>query len=421
MSSAPSITSEPQHTWQGQLRALRGHPIVRIASWLLTILIWVRAGSRWLSLDTVLRSSPTLGYDLHFSWLAEQQFIRGKNPYGVPGFLYPPSHLLLALPFAFVSFHTVQQLFLPITLACMVATVAVAAWTLGRLPWGLTAALGAYLLTYTVAAIDEANLENVSAEIALGFAIILLLATRGHWTAAGVILGLTFALKPMLIPIPIAFIVTRQWRGLALSLGIPAVLSLIVVAIIPQGFAGFLAAIPSVLHRSGGYTAFNSTVNSVATMLGWALGLAIALRVVAFIITVLAARSARRCIHDPRVRLVTGTSSLLLGMYLFGPVSQDHYMLTLIPLAVGISSRASPMRWPTAWLGFAWLMGVALIPAHALGLGRIEALSVNRSLGMALVLCTVVIALRLEQLVGYLRDKRHRRPTSVLSPHAEVG
>lgn len=67
-------------------------------------------------------------------------------------------------------------------------------------------------------------------------------------------------------------------------------------------------------------------------------------------------------------------------------------MLTPIPLMISATAFASPMRWPTAWLGFAFLMGVSVIPQNLLDVGHAGSVSVTRGIGMALVLCTVVAA-----------------------------
>lgn len=379
---------------------------VHVVLAVLTVASWIVALLRWSTVYAAARAGHALGSDLRLSWLAEKHFVCGRDPYKVAGFVYPPSHLILALPLEFVSFQTAREVFLILSIALMIGAVCVASWTVGRRPLGLTAAGGASLLSYTAAAASEARLENMSAAVAFGFAVLLLLATRGKWALAGAVLGLTFAIKPMLIPIPIVFLVARQWKGLGFSIAIPAALNLVGVGLLPKTLPSFLASLPFLVNHSSGHAALNSDISSAARILGWSVAVASVLRLLAFVVTVLAARSARRLVEDRRVRLTTGTSSMLLGIYLFGPLSRDHYMLTLIPLAISATAFASPMRWVTAWLGFAFLMGVAVIPQNILGVGHAGSASVTRGIGLALVLCTVVAALRYRQLARYLQLRR---------------
>lgn len=369
---------------------------MRFVLLLLAIFVWWHAYLRWTAIGQQLQSSVSLGFDLHYTWLAEQAFVHGGNPYAIAGFFYPPSHLLLALPLAHASFHTIQQSFLVVTILSMVATVVVSAWTIGRRPWGLTSAAATLALSYSGVAGDEVNLENVSAEIALGFAVMLFLASRRHWSAAGIVLGLTLAIKPMLLPLPIVFILVRQWRGLALALGIPAVLNMAAVFALPKGLGAFVPTLLFLLHPSGAYPAFSSALSSIGATQAWPFAVTMALRLLAFAMTLVAATLAWRRIEDFSLRLITSLSAMMLGLYLFGPISEDHYMLTLIPVVVSMTRSGSPASWLPAWLGVVLFMAVLPISPALVGLHIIELLSIRRCIGMALVLATITAALILQ-------------------------
>ena len=58
-------------------------------------------------------------------------------------------------------------------------------------------------------------LENLSALMAFGLAAVLLLASRGRWNEAGAVLGLSIAIKPLLIVVVVVFLLARKWRALA--------------------------------------------------------------------------------------------------------------------------------------------------------------------------------------------------------------
>ena len=104
-------------------------------------------------------------------------------------------------------------------------------------------------------------------------------------------------------------------------------------------------------------------------------------------------------------------------------VTEDHYMLTLIPLAVACSSLRSPMRWPRRMdQASAWIMGSCTVwtlrAEHAAGPHR-QPLHRSR-----LLLITLAAGMPIEQAARPARPPRRcgrTRPPVALSSGARSG
>lgn len=366
--------------------------IIRVPLLGLTAYVWWVAIHDWVSFFHEAYGNSSLGYDLNFSWLAAKQFARGGAPYSVPGFVYPPSHVLIAWPLAAASFTTIKHIGLYVTVIAMCTTVMVSAEIVGRRFWGLAAALGVLLLRFAQPPGDEIVLENVSAIMGLAFAWSLLLSARHRWMSAAVVLGIATAIKPMLLPMYLIFLFAKQWRSLLVAVGIPAVLNVVAFFVI-HGIGQFWSVLPFLFDRSGAtYDAYNAALVSVGQLVGLNAGVILVLRIVAGVLAIIGGWWAWRKIADYGVRVVTTSGALMLGVYLSGTLTEDHYMLTLIPLLVSVVGTRSPLRWPVAWVGGAWLMAYRDLSSSTLHVSGLDAQAVSRCIGLGLILVTICIA-----------------------------
>jgi arabinofuranan 3-O-arabinosyltransferase len=385
----------------------------------LTGVVWWRAYDSWHSVYLWASGSAPTGYDLRYFWLAERAFIAHHSPYTIPGYgaaPYPPSVMILLLPLAgFRNFANATHYGLYAVLFAMIATVVISAKIIGRRAWGLTAAVGVVLLARAQPAQDEMILENMSALMGLGLAATLLLASRGRWNLAATALGVTFAIKPLLIPVVLIFVFARQWRALLVVIGIPLVLNAVAFAVVPDVGAFWHVVSPMVNMR---FTAdeLNASIASVGVLLGMSSALIWGLRIAAGLLTLFATWGSWRWSRDPAIRLVNTTGTLLIGLYLCGSLTEDHYMLTLIPLIVATTTFRSPMRWPLAWIGVCWLMGHYMIPASTLGLSWLPALTTNRCFGLAVVLVALAAGMPVERQLARRRRRTGPGPLARLVP-----
>lgn len=318
------------------------------------------------------------------------------------GFLYPPSCALIFRPLAALDRHQAALLGLVVVALLAWVAVGVAAAGLGFKPWGFVAAITLFLLTFTQAITGELSLENASVLCALGLALFYLLALRGQWTAAGVVLGLSLAVKPLLVAVVLVLVIERRWKALLAALGVPAALNFAGMVLVPHPTEVF-AKLPSLLDRSGSGVNFNSAWVDVARTLALPDGISILLRLVTVALAIAAALLARQRLSDPRLRLVTTTSALLLGLYLAGTLSEYHFMITLVPLALTAALPGSPVRNPSGVLGVAWTMGALALPASVLAVDPIADHSAFRAIGMGMVLVTLVAVLARRPQVRVVR------------------
>jgi arabinofuranan 3-O-arabinosyltransferase len=358
----------------------------------LTVAAWCLAVYSWVGLYRLTDRGSGLGWDLLTPWRAERIFAHGGAPYAVKSFVYPPSCLLLLRPLGSLTRHQLTVGGLVATLVIAWVSVMLSAHALGKRWWGITAALTIWLLHFTEAMRGELSLENVTVLAFLGLALCYVFALRGHWIAAAAAIGLSLSVKPLLLVVLLVFLLARQWKAFAVAVAIPAFLNLVAFAIVANP-SGVWSKLPSILNRSGYGVNFNSAWVDVARVLGLPEGVSILLRLVTVALVVLGALLAWSGLRDTRLQLVTTTSLLLIGSFLSGTLSEYHFMLTLVPLAMTVMLRGSPMRTVTGVIGTLWIMGLLVLPDSVLGTNKTATHSAFRAFGMTLVLLTVIAVL----------------------------
>jgi arabinofuranan 3-O-arabinosyltransferase len=334
-------------------------------------------------------------------WHAEVVFAHGGQPYSQAAtdhrlYLYPPSSLLVLRPVAMLPLHEAQVLGLAATAAMAWAMVMVTSAALGRRWWGLTSAVAVFALGWAQPMVAELSLENVTVMCALALAVFYLLASRGQFIAAGAVIGLSLSIKPLLLPVVLVFLLARKGRAFCLAVVIPAALNAIAFAVVKSPNQVW-SKLPSLLDRSGIGVELNSAWVGVAHGLpGFA---TILIRLATVALAVAGAWWSWQQITDPATRLITTTSVLLIGTFLAGTLSENHFMLTLVPLAMTMIVPLSPMRRFAAGVGVLLVMGLTP-PGSMLGLNSEANLSAFAAFGMALVLLTIVVVLGRRRSAG---------------------
>lgn len=412
--SCPATTRVPAFLtdrWQ-RFSAARARVPLAVAA---TVIVWAAAAHTWiLTLLRIDRRVPALGWDLVTVWRAEGVFAHGGQPYNQAAtagrlYLYPPSSLLVLRPIAALSLREVQVLGLVATAALVWATVMITSAVLGRRWWGLTSAVVVFALHWAQPVIDELKLENVTVLCAVALAVFFLLATREHFVAAAVFIGLSLAVKPLLLPVVLVFLLARKPRAFCLAVAIPAVLNAIAFAVVADPNQVW-AKLPSLLDRSGGGVVLNSAWIGIGDIFGLPDFATILLRLVTVALVIAGAWWSWRRLADPGTRLITTSSVLLIGAFLAGTLSEDHFMLVLVPLAMTAIVPSAPMRWFTGWVGVLWIMGLTP-PGSWFGLDSPANQSAFEAFGMALCLVTVVAIL----------SRRHAVPAQRAAAHADAG
>jgi hypothetical protein len=267
--------------------------------------------------------------------------------------------------------------------------VILTAVAIGARWWGPTAAVSVLLLTFTGAMRGEMPLENLSILGFLGVALFFLFVLRDHWVAAGVVIGLSLSVKPLLLSVLIVFLLARKWKALGVAIGIPVVLNGLGLAVLNSP-GQVLTKLPTLFNRTGDIVQYNSAWVDVARTLGMPEGVTILLRIVTILLVVVATWLSWNRMTDPRLRVITVTSVLLIGAFLAGTLSEYHFMLALVPLGMTVFIPGSPMRTITGVLGIAWVMDRWALPTSLLGLSPNQNNSVFRAIGMSLLLLTII-------------------------------
>ena len=231
----------------------------------------------WVVLYHRISRQSHLGWDLLTPWRAEKLFVHGGRPYSVSAFVYPPSSLVLLVPLAWLDSHqlTIGGLVATAVLACVAGLIALRA--IGVKVLGPIAATAILLLSLASDMRGEMPLENVSVLEFLAFALFLLFAIRGRWTAAAIVIGLAIGLKPLLLAVLIVFVLARKWKALAVAVGIPVFLNALAIVFVSSP-GQVLSKLPSLFDRTGSGVVYNSAWVDVARLLGLPEGVSVLLR-----------------------------------------------------------------------------------------------------------------------------------------------
>lgn len=283
-------------------------------------------------------------------------FLRGESVYIEnyahvdPHYLYPPSGTLLMAPLGYLDPERARWLFIAAStvalLCCAVLLVRMVGYSLSSPVMPVT--LCAMFLTESVA--NTLIFVNFNSFVLLGQLLFMTLMLRRRDWWAGVPLGLTLAVKPILGVLLLLPVLNRQWKVFAGAFAIPAVLTVAAwpLAVDPSAFVR--RTIPYLLEVRDYY---NSSLSGYGAYFGVEDWLILLLRIAcaamgAFSVWFL----YRHYRTSNEVLWLTTTSGVLLcTSFLVLSLGQGYYSMLLFPLLMSVVLPGSVMRvWP-AWLG----------------------------------------------------------------------
>ncbi|WP_404957432.1 glycosyltransferase family 87 protein [Streptomyces sp. 147326] len=306
------------------------------------------------------------GSDNSFVVKAAQTLLAGGSPYEDKRFLYLPSAVIMAVPEALLP-RTLLQWVLPAGMSGLLGAGWLAALRMFSVPWRSRFAVGGFAV-FALAYKPYVNLVligNWTAISAAALPVALLLAHRRSWAAAGLVVGLAIACKPMLVPIGLLFLLARQWRGLAAAVLVPLGLSLAGALMMPSPTLFFTKTLPFLLQGQDAYALpWDASPIAVLPRLGVPEPLAVLLAFAGAGGGLWAAwvRWRRQDQTDRgELRLVETACMVMLAAFLVSRPSFDHYLLVVLPLLLASAVRPGSMpRSPWFWL--ALTPQVALVP-----------------------------------------------------------
>ncbi|CRK53031.1 Alpha-(1-_3)-arabinofuranosyltransferase [Rhodococcus sp. RD6.2] len=349
-------------------------------------------------------------YNAALAFLNRQPVYTANFNWVDPHYLYAPSGTLLLSPIAIIDPERSRWLFI---FGNAVAVIIAGYLLLRMFGLALDSIAAPILLLGMFASETVTNtlvFTNVNGVILLGEVAFLLLLLRRRDAWAGVAIGLTLAIKPVLAPLLLLPLVTKQWRALVTAVGVPLVLTAVAwpLAVDPMEFVHH--TLPY-LMESRDY--FNSAIVGNGAYYNLPTWLIFGLRGVFAVVVLVSLWLLYRYYREDRLFFLTTTTGVLMaGSFLLGSLGQMYYSMMLLPLLMTVVLRNSVMRnWP-AWLavyGFmsldSWLSG--RFPAT----GR-AAEYMKTTLGWSLLLLVICGVL----VTRYLTAKREGRLDRGIDP-----
>jgi arabinofuranan 3-O-arabinosyltransferase len=289
-----------------------------------------------------------------------------------PHYLYPPGGTLIMAPFGYLPVDASRYWFITINAIAIV----VAAYLLVRL-FNYTATSVAFPALLVAMFCTESVINTLVFGNINGCILLLELlffrwlldgrVSRQWW--AGVAIGLTLVVKPLLAPLLLIPLLNRQWRALVTAIAVPIVFN---VAAVFSPITRFQVQDPmNFFTRTLPYIFsirdyFNSSIQGNGVYYGlpmwliWLLRFSFAL--LAAVSVWLLYRYYRK--RDPLFWMATTSGVLLIASWLVLSLGQGYYSMMLFPFLMTVVLPNSVIRNWVAWLavyGFMsadrWLLG----------------------------------------------------------------
>ncbi|MBS9532050.1 arabinofuranan 3-O-arabinosyltransferase [Mycobacterium sp. M1] len=270
-----------------------------------------------------------------------------------PHYLYPPGGTLLLSPFGYLS----EQLSRLAFISANAIAIVLAAYLLLRLfdftlsSVAAPALLATMFLTESVSStLVFTNINGVILLAEVAFFRWLLDGRESRQWWAGVAIGLTLVVKPVLGVLLLLPLLSRQWRTLVTAFAVPVVFNLAALPLVADPKDFFTGTLPYML---GTRDYFNSSILGNGVFFGLPPALILFMRVgftaLAAISLWLLYRYYRE--RDPRFWMLTSSGALLLASFLVLSLGQGYYSIVLFPFLMTVVLPNSVLRnWP-AWLG----------------------------------------------------------------------
>jgi arabinofuranan 3-O-arabinosyltransferase len=270
-----------------------------------------------------------------------------------PHYLYPPGGTLVMAPFGYLPFAESRYLFIAINSAAIV----LAAYLLLRMfKFSLSSVAAPALLLAMFCTESVTNtlvFTNINGCVLLAEVLFLRWLLDGRKSRqwwAGLAIGLTLTLKPLLGPLLLLPLLNRQWRALVPAFVVPLVINAAALPLVVRPMDFVTRTLPYIL---GVRDYFNSSIEGNGVYFGLPFWLIALLRILFTLLAIgslwLLYRYYRT--RDPLFWFTTSSGVLLLWSWLVLSLAQGYYSMMLFPFLMTVVLPNSVIRnWP-AWLG----------------------------------------------------------------------
>jgi arabinofuranan 3-O-arabinosyltransferase len=321
--------------------------------------LWPLAIMSVLHRSIVLPANGNITDDFKPVYRAVNNFRHGLDIYNEhfdyvdPHYLYPPGGTLLMAPFGYLPFTPSRYLFILInTVAILIAwylLLRLFKYTLSSV--AAPALLLAMFCTESVSStLVFTNINGCVLLAEMLFLWWLLDGKKGHQWWAGIAIGLTLTLKPVLGPLLLLPFLNRQWRTWVTAIVVPVVINLAAWPLVSHPMDFFTKTVPYIL---GTRDYFNSSIEGNGVYFGLPTWLIVFLRILFTLIAIGALWLLYRYYRtrDPLFWFTSSSGVLLLWSWLVLSLAQGYYSMMLFPLLMTVVLPNSLIRnWP-AWLG----------------------------------------------------------------------
>jgi arabinofuranan 3-O-arabinosyltransferase len=282
-----------------------------------------------------------------------------------PHYLYPPGGTLIMAPFGYLPVDASRYWFITFNTIAII----LAAYFLVRLfgytykSVALPALLAAMFISESVVnTLVFGNINGCILLLEVLFLRWLLDGNRNHQWWAGVAIGLTLVVKPILLPLLLPLL-NRQWRPFVGAIAVPVVFNVAARPLISDPIDIIKRTVPYLMNTRD---YFNSSIAGNGLYYGLPTWLILSLRIGFLVIAVLALGLLNKYYRtrDPLFWMATSSGVLLITSFLVLSLGQGYYSMMLFPFLMTVVLPNSVLRNWVAWLaiyGFMsadrWLLG----------------------------------------------------------------
>ena len=287
-------------------------------------------------------------YDAALAFLNHRAVYTANYDSVDPHYLYPPSGTLLISPIAVIDPERSRWLFIGVN-----AIAIIIAWYLLLKLFKLAvSSIAAPILLLGMFASETVTntlvFTNINGVVLLAEVVFITLLLRHKDLLAGTVLGLTFAVKPILAPLLLVVLMRRQWKVFITAIAVPLVLTAIAWPLSVDAIDFVKHTVPY-LVESRDY--FNSAIVGNGEYLGLPTTLTWLMRVIFGAMVVVSLWLLYRYYREDELFFVTTSSGVLLvASFLLASLGQMYYSMMLFPFLMSVVLKNSVLRnWP-AWL-----------------------------------------------------------------------
>ncbi|OBI53613.1 arabinofuranan 3-O-arabinosyltransferase [Mycobacterium sp. E787] len=344
---------------EGILAAFRPRTSAPSVATILRSVLWPLAIMSVLHRSIILTLNGNITDDFKPVYRAVLNFRHGWDIYNEhfdyvdPHYLYPPGGTLLMAPFGYLPFTPSRYLFILInTVAILIAwylLLRMFKFTLSSVaaPALLLAMFCTESVTSTLVFTNINGCVLLAEVLFLGW---LLDGKVGHQWWAGLVIGLTLTLKPVLGPLLLLPLLNRQWRTLVPAIAVPLVVNLVAWPLVSDPMDFVTRTLP---YIGGTRDYFNSSIEGNGVYFGLPTWLIVFLRILFTLLAIGAMWLLYRYYRtrDPLFWFASSSGVLLLCSWLVLPLAQGYYSMMLFPFVMTVVLPNSLIRnWPS-WLG----------------------------------------------------------------------